>query len=63
MPLVRIDLLQGTSPEYRERISEGVQQAMVESLAVPAGRPVPSDHRVPAGRNGLQPKLFVYRAL
>ena len=37
MPLVRIDLLQGTSPEYRKSIGNGVHQAMVESLAVPEG--------------------------
>jgi 4-oxalocrotonate tautomerase len=37
MPLVRIDLLQGTSPEYRKSIGDGVHQAMVESLAVPEG--------------------------
>jgi 4-oxalocrotonate tautomerase len=36
MPFVRIDLQQGTSPEYRKSISEGVQQAMIETLAVPA---------------------------
>lgn len=35
MPLVRIDLVQGTSPEYRKSIADGVHQAMVESLAVP----------------------------
>jgi 4-oxalocrotonate tautomerase len=37
MPLVRIDLLQGTSSAYRKSISDGVHQAMVESLAVPEG--------------------------
>lgn len=36
MPLVRIDLYRGTSPEYRASISEGVHQALVEALAVPA---------------------------
>jgi 4-oxalocrotonate tautomerase len=35
MPLVRIDLAQGTSPECRKSIAEGVHRAMVESLAVP----------------------------
>jgi 4-oxalocrotonate tautomerase len=35
MPLVRIDLLQGTSLEYRKSIGDAVHQAMVESLAVP----------------------------
>jgi 4-oxalocrotonate tautomerase len=36
MPLVRIDLTQGTSLEYRKCIGDGVHQAMVEALAVPA---------------------------
>lgn len=36
MPLVRIDLYRGTSPEYRASISEGVHEAMVEALAIPA---------------------------
>jgi phenylpyruvate tautomerase PptA (4-oxalocrotonate tautomerase family) len=35
MPLVRIDLRQGTSPEYRKALADGVHQAMVETLAVP----------------------------
>jgi 4-oxalocrotonate tautomerase len=35
MPLVRIDLHEGTSLEYRKAIGDGVHQAMLESLAVP----------------------------
>ena len=35
MPVVRIDLIQGASPEYRKSIADGVHQALVESLAVP----------------------------
>jgi phenylpyruvate tautomerase PptA (4-oxalocrotonate tautomerase family) len=35
MPLVRIDLRQGTSPEYRKAIADGVHQAMIEALAIP----------------------------
>lgn len=35
MPLVRISLLQGTTPEYRKSIGDGVHQAMVEALAIP----------------------------
>ncbi len=35
MPLVRIDLLKGTLPEYRKAIGDGVHQAMVEALAIP----------------------------
>lgn len=35
MPLVRIDLLEGKTPEYRSRIGQIVYQAMVEALDVP----------------------------
>ena len=35
MPLVRISVRQGTSPEYRKAIGEAVHRAMVEALAVP----------------------------
>jgi 4-oxalocrotonate tautomerase len=35
MPLVRISLLQGTTPEYRKALGDGVHRAMVEALAVP----------------------------
>jgi phenylpyruvate tautomerase PptA (4-oxalocrotonate tautomerase family) len=36
MPLVRISLREGTTPEYRKAIADGVHQAMVEAMAVPA---------------------------
>jgi 4-oxalocrotonate tautomerase len=35
MPLVRIDLLQGTSVSYRQAIGQAVYEAMVETLKVP----------------------------
>lgn len=35
MPLVRIDLLQGKSPEYRIQAGQIVYQAMLEVLGVP----------------------------
>jgi 4-oxalocrotonate tautomerase len=35
MPLVRIDLLEGKTPEYRIQIGQIVYQAMLEILAVP----------------------------
>ena len=35
MPLVRIDLRQGTAPAYRKAIADGVHAAMIESLAIP----------------------------
>jgi 4-oxalocrotonate tautomerase len=39
MPLVRIDLRGGTSPQYRKAIGDGVHQAMIDALAIP-----PEDH-------------------
>jgi 4-oxalocrotonate tautomerase len=35
MPLVRIDLREGTTPAYRKAIADGVHAAMIEALAVP----------------------------
>ncbi len=35
MPLVRIDLQQGTSPAYRKAIADGVHTAMIETIAIP----------------------------
>ena len=35
MPLVRIDLAQGKSPDYRKAIGEVVYDAMVKTLGVP----------------------------
>ncbi len=35
MPLVRIDLLEGKTPEYRERVGQIVYRAMAETLNVP----------------------------
>jgi 4-oxalocrotonate tautomerase len=36
MPLVRISLLEGTTPEYRKAVADGVHQAMIDAIAVPA---------------------------
>ncbi len=36
MPLVRICVRQGTSPEYRKALADGVHRAMVESIAIPS---------------------------
>lgn len=36
MPLVRISLREGTTPEYRKALADGVHRAMVEALGVPA---------------------------
>jgi phenylpyruvate tautomerase PptA (4-oxalocrotonate tautomerase family) len=35
MPLVRITLAEGTSPEHRRAIADGVHQALVETANVP----------------------------
>jgi 4-oxalocrotonate tautomerase len=35
MPLVRIDLLAGTTPQYCKAIADGVHQAMIDALAIP----------------------------
>jgi len=35
MPLVNISLRQGTSPEYRRAIADGVHRAMIEAIAIP----------------------------
>jgi len=36
MPLVRISLREGTTPEYRKAIADGVHQAMIDAIAIPA---------------------------
>jgi phenylpyruvate tautomerase PptA (4-oxalocrotonate tautomerase family) len=35
MPLVRIDLREGKSAEYRKALADGVHRAMIEALAIP----------------------------
>jgi 4-oxalocrotonate tautomerase len=35
MPLVRISLRQGTTPEYRKALGDGVHRAMIEALQIP----------------------------
>ena len=35
MPLVRLDLCEGTSPDYRKALGDGVHRAMIEALAIP----------------------------
>ena len=35
MPLVRIFLREGTTPEYRKAIADGVHQAMIDAIAIP----------------------------
>jgi len=35
MPLVRIDLLEGKSPEYHEQVGQTVYQALLDCFAVP----------------------------
>ena len=35
MPFVRISLREGTTPEYRKAIADGVHQAMIDAIAIP----------------------------
>ncbi len=35
MPLVRISLREGTKPEHRNAIADGVHQAMIDAIAIP----------------------------
>ena len=37
MPLVRVDLMEGKSVEYRREIGDGIYRAMVEAIGVPEG--------------------------
>lgn len=36
MPLVRIDLREGNTLEYRRAIADGVHQALIDAIAIPA---------------------------
>ena len=36
MPLVRISMLEGKSPEYRRKVGDAVHRALVETIDVPA---------------------------
>ena len=58
MPLVRIDLREGTSPDYRKALGDGVHRAMIEALAIPPDDrfQVISEHP-PEGLD-LRPHLF-----
>ena len=37
MPLVRISLREGTSPDYRKSIADGVHRALIDAIAIPPG--------------------------
>ena len=37
MPLARIDLMEGKSPEYRRALADGVYRALVEAAGAPEG--------------------------
>ena len=37
MPLVRISLREGTSPEYRRAIADCVHRALIDTIAIPPG--------------------------
>ena len=47
MPLVRITLAAGTSPDYRRAVADGVHQALVETAGVPPDDRFQSLHEVP----------------
>jgi len=36
MPLVRISLREGATPEYRKAIADAVHQAMIDAIAIPS---------------------------
>ncbi len=36
MPLVELFLRNGTTPEYRKALADGVHRALVEAIAIPA---------------------------
>ena len=48
MPLVRITLARGTSPEHRRAVADGVHRALVETANVPQDDRFQSVHEVPA---------------
>lgn len=37
MPLARIDLMEGKSPEYKRALADGVYRALVEAVGAPEG--------------------------
>jgi 4-oxalocrotonate tautomerase len=37
MPFVRISLREGTSPDYRKVLADGVHRALIEAIAIPPG--------------------------
>ena len=37
MPLVQIFLREGTSPDYRKALADGIHRALIESIAIPPG--------------------------
>lgn len=49
MPLVQITLAQGTSPEHRRAIADGVHRALVETAKVPVDDRFQAVHEVPSG--------------
>jgi phenylpyruvate tautomerase PptA (4-oxalocrotonate tautomerase family) len=45
MPLVRISLREGTNPEYRKAIADGVHQAMIDARDSAEG-PISGDYGI-----------------
>jgi 4-oxalocrotonate tautomerase len=48
MPLVRITLAEGTSPDHRRAVADGVHQALVETANVPTDDRFQVVHEAPA---------------
>jgi hypothetical protein len=44
MPLVRVTMIKGKSPDYIKKMSDSIYEALVERLSTVGGRNVP-DHR------------------
>jgi 4-oxalocrotonate tautomerase len=49
MPLVRISLREGTSPDYRKAIADGVHRALIDAIAIPPGDRFQVIDEYPAG--------------
>ena len=61
MPLVRIDVLEGRTPEQLAALGEGVHRAMVDTIAVPALDRFQVIARHPPGRLVFDPEYLGIR--
>ncbi|AIV37939.1 tautomerase family protein [Streptomyces sp. CCM_MD2014] len=58
MPLVTISLRQGTTPDYRRRVSEALHTSMVDVLKIPEDDQFHVFHEVPDDDFVIQPVVF-----